>query len=57
MAVAEVKTARQERGAKRVSLAMSGARHDAHFLDRPEMLDFIDLYITMSRRKQEEPHP
>jgi len=40
------------RGAKRGSLAMSGARHDAHFLDRPETLDFIDLYITMSRRKQ-----
>jgi UDP-2,3-diacylglucosamine pyrophosphatase LpxH len=40
------------RGAKRGNLAMSGARHDADFLDRPGTLDFIDLYITMSRRKQ-----
>jgi UDP-2,3-diacylglucosamine pyrophosphatase LpxH len=40
------------RDAKRGSLAVSGARHDAHFLDRQETLDFIDLYITMSRRKQ-----
>jgi UDP-2,3-diacylglucosamine pyrophosphatase LpxH len=40
------------RDAKRGSLAVSGARHDAQFLDRPGTLDFIDLYITMSRRKQ-----
>jgi hypothetical protein len=40
------------RGAKRSSLAASGARHDECFLDRPGTLDFIDLYITMSRRKQ-----
>ncbi|MGD1148417.1 MAG: metallophosphoesterase [Thermoanaerobaculaceae bacterium] len=40
------------RDAKRGSLAVSGARHDAQFLERPGMLDFIDQYITMSRRKQ-----
>ncbi|HVN75415.1 MAG TPA: metallophosphoesterase [Thermoanaerobaculaceae bacterium] len=40
------------RDAKRGNLAVSGARHDAHFLDRQETLDFIDLYLTMSRRKQ-----
>jgi UDP-2,3-diacylglucosamine pyrophosphatase LpxH len=40
------------RGAKRSDLAASGARHDAKFLDRAATLDFIDLYLTMSRRKQ-----
>jgi hypothetical protein len=43
-------------GAKRSSLEVSGARHDAEFLDRPGTLDFIDLYIAMSRRKQPSLH-